>query len=126
VKLKKLDYVVILILTLFTIASFIGTILYSNKKYNEIYVEIEVDGKLYKKVPLENHEEIIKIESAEGTNIIEITQGKVHVEDANCPDKVCVKDGFISKPGQILVCLPNRVLIQIKGQNDDIIDSSTY
>jgi hypothetical protein len=126
VKLKKLDYVVIIILTLFTIASFIGTIFYSNKKYNEVYVEIEVDGKLYKKVPLQNHEEIIKIESAEGVNIIEITQGKVHVEDANCPDKVCVKDGFISKPGQILVCLPNRVLIQIKGQNDDIIDSSTY
>lgn len=125
-KLKKLDYIVIIILTLFTIASFIGTIFYSNKKYNEVYVEIEVDGKLYKKVPLQNHEEIIKIESAEGVNIIEITQGKVHVQDADCPDKVCVKDGFISKPGQILVCLPNRVLIQIKGQNDDIIDSSTY
>jgi hypothetical protein len=125
-KLKKLDYVIIVVLALFTITSFVGTLLNSNRKYNEKYVKIEVDGKLYDTYTLINHEETIKIKTKLGENLIQIKDGKVHVLDADCPDKVCIKDGYISEPGQILVCLPNKVVVEVKGKitNQEIDDSS--
>ena len=42
------------------------------------------------------------------------------MEDADCPDKVCVKTGKIKSPGQTVVCLPHRVVIEITGDNADI------
>ena len=42
------------------------------------------------------------------------------MEDADCPDKVCVKTGKIKKPGQTIVCLPHRTVIEITGDNADI------
>lgn len=126
-KLKKLDYLIIVVLALFTITSFVGTIINSNRKYNEKYVQIEVDGKLYKTYPLLNHEETIKIKTKLGENLIEIKEGKVHILDADCPDKVCIKDGYISEPGQILVCLPNKVVVEVKGKvNTQELDDTSF
>ena len=47
---------------------------------------------------------------------VRVSDGGVAVEHANCPDLVCVKTGEISKPGQAIVCIPNRVSIEIKGE----------
>ncbi|MGO0916151.1 NusG domain II-containing protein, partial [Clostridioides difficile] len=38
----------------------------------------------------------------------------VEIVDASCPDKVCVHTGFINKPSQSIVCIPNRVSIKAK------------
>jgi len=34
--------------------------------------------------------------------------------DSACPDKLCVRSGWISRPKESIVCLPNRVVIEIK------------
>ena len=44
--------------------------------------------------------------------------GSLWVEEADCPDKICEKTGKIRKAGQTIVCLPNRVVIRIKGKGD--------
>ena len=36
---------------------------------------------------------------------------------SGCPDKICVKTGYIKYPGQSAVCLPNRVSIHITGEH---------
>ena len=41
--------------------------------------------------------------------------------DADCSDKLCLEQGYISKPGESIVCLPHRVMIQVIGENDDDI-----
>lgn len=126
-KLKKLDYAIIGALIIITLASSAAALLSTSRKFDNLYVNIEVDGKPYKKVPLNNHTEKIKVKTKLGTNIIDIANGKVHIEEADCPDKICIKDGFISKPGQILVCLPNKVVVQIIGQdNKDNADSIDF
>ena len=125
-KLKKLDYIVIIILILFTIVSFFSTLLVYNKKYDEKYIEIQINGKIYKKVPLENHEEIININNKYGTNSIKISKGKVHILDADCKDKICIKDGYKSNVGEMLVCLPHKLVIQIKGKNKQAVDDTSF
>lgn len=46
---------------------------------------------------------------------IAIEKGMVRVIDSSCPDQTCVHTGKIEKKGQSIICLPNRILIQISG-----------
>jgi hypothetical protein len=49
----------------------------------------------------------------------EIKNGKAAVTHSSCPDKTCVRTGFISKPGQAAVCLPNRIVLSIDNAAQD-------
>ncbi len=50
-----------------------------------------------------------------GATSIEIQDGKVHVLDSDCRNKVCIAAGWISASGQWIICLPNNVFIRIEG-----------
>ena len=52
-----------------------------------------------------------------GTNLIEIKDGRVHVEEADCPNQDCVRQGWIDAAGQQIVCLPHKLTV-------DIVDES--
>lgn len=55
-----------------------------------------------------------------GTNILVIENGKAYLTDANCPDKLCVHQGKISRTGETITCLPNKLTVTVYGaaQND--------
>ncbi|MBL4935238.1 NusG domain II-containing protein [Clostridium sp. YIM B02515] len=119
-KLKPLDIVVIVVLLVIALGSSTAAFINSHRNFNNKYVEIEVKGKLFKKLPLDNSSnERITIDTDLGKNVIEISNGKVRISDADCRDQICIKDGSINKPGDILVCLPHKVVVQIKGENSD-------
>jgi hypothetical protein len=59
-----------------------------------------------------------EVTTALGTNIIEVADGQIRVVDATCTNKDCVHQGPISRPGQTIVCLPNRLVIRIEGSDD--------
>ena len=50
---------------------------------------------------------------------IVIEGGRVCVEEAECPDKICVRTGEISRVGQSIVCVPAEVVIRITGEGSD-------
>ena len=58
-------------------------------------------------------EDEIKIESEEGYNVVKIHNHGAQITEASCPDKVCIHEGFITKPSESIVCLPNKVHIKI-------------
>ncbi len=49
-----------------------------------------------------------------GTNCIVIKDGIVYMDNASCKNQVCVNTGEISKKGESIVCLPNKVIVEIK------------
>ena len=51
-------------------------------------------------------------------NTIEIRDGSVRMSEADCPDKICVKTGRISRSGQSIVCAPHRVTVTITGNSE--------
>lgn len=57
-------------------------------------------------------------------NTITAQPGRIRVESADCPDQVCVDQGWISDGTVPVVCLPNRLVIQIEGGGDGL-DSAT-
>ena len=124
-KLKSLDIVVIVVIILITLGSSAVPFINSRKSVDNKYVEIQVKGKLFKRLPLDNNrDERIPIKTDLGENLIEIKDGKVRILDADCPDQICIKDGSVKNPGSILVCLPHKVVVQIKGDNTDADDLS--
>ena len=76
--------------------------------------EIRVDGKLLKTVQLRpGYREEIRIGGAEHFNIIEVQDRQIRIRDADCPDQICVRTGWVSTVPQQIVCLPWRVVIKV-------------
>lgn len=53
--------------------------------------------------------------------VFEVKEGAVRFRKSDCPDKICVNTGFISKEGQTAVCLPNRLVLRITGNDVDTV-----
>lgn len=49
----------------------------------------------------------------DGYNVIEVREGMIRVVEANCPEQVDVRQGWISSPYESIVCLPHRLVITI-------------
>lgn len=55
-----------------------------------------------------------------GPITVEVVPGKgVHVSDSNCPAKICVHTGWAHKPGEKIVCLPNKLLVEVEGEGQE-------
>lgn len=48
------------------------------------------------------------------TNTIEIDNGKIKMAHANCKNQICVNHKEISKKGESIICLPNKVIVEIE------------
>ena len=49
-----------------------------------------------------------------------IDGGEVWVKDADCPDLVCKHTGKISRGGEVILCAPAGLRIQVRGGGDDV------
>lgn len=54
-----------------------------------------------------------------GTNILVIEDNYAWVEEADCPDELCIKRGKISNVGESIICLPHRLIITIEGEMNE-------
>lgn len=61
-----------------------------------------------------------------GYNKIYVEKNQITIIDANCPDQLCVKTGSLSYQGDIAVCLPHQLMIEIQSEEADQIDSLSY
>lgn len=67
---------------------------------------------------------VINITGPIGPTTIQIEDKRVWVEKASCPQKTCARQGKISRIGESIVCLPNKIVITIEGESD--VDAISY
>lgn len=93
-----------------------------------VNVEIEVDGKLYAKYNLSEitTPKIIEINTQFGNNTLKIFSDGAEMTDSDCKDRLDVKCGKITKVGQIIVCIPNRITVKLCGNDEEKVDKVTY
>lgn len=126
VMIKKNDILLILMLFIIAIVGFIAFRMYNKINTKSPEVVVSIDGKEYGRYPLTKEmEEKITI-SDTAYNVFVITEGKVNMIDASCPDHICVKHHKISQQNESIVCLPNKVVIQIENGEDEQIDGFTH
>ena len=87
-------------------------------------VVVTVDGVAYGTYALDTAQ-TVSITDAEGnvTNELRIENGAADMTGANCPDRLCVHQKPISHPNENLICLPNRVIVTVVGDDSTDIDS---
>lgn len=79
-------------------------------------VIVSVDGNNYGEYPLNTDAEI-EIKNVDGYNVLVIKDGEAYVRDASCPDGICSSHRPIRFNGQSIICLPNKVVIEIRSQD---------
>ena len=80
-------------------------------------VAIRVAGEVFDSCPL-NQEKTITVPQGNHLNKVIIKDGKVQMEEATCHNQLCVKQGTISKVHQRIICIPNRVVVEIVSSTD--------
>ena len=109
-KNKTASILLIAVLTLFVLTPLFFM---SGEKSAAREAVITVDGEAVRRVPLDREEEFEMV-TPYGKNKITVRKGTIRVEDADCPAKICVKRGGISKAGETIACLPHKLLIEVK------------
>ena len=125
--MKKNDLILIAAILVLALVSVAGIRIWqkNNTKSGAVAV-VTVDGVRYGAYPLA--EDITeRIDLADGTyNILVIEDGYADVTEASCPDQICVNHNRIRYSGESIVCLPNKLIVEVEGGEDNGIDGSTY
>ncbi len=58
--------------------------------------------------------------------MFKIDKGRIRVLESNCPKHVCVHTGWISNSGQTIVCVPNKLLVEVKGKQNLKYHAESY
>ncbi|MBP3703179.1 MAG: NusG domain II-containing protein [Lachnospiraceae bacterium] len=128
--LKKKDFFLLTALLLTGVV--LTIIIYMPSHASGNYVQIRQNGKLIKEVPLsdnrkflfyENHTMTDTLDPASTSattkenpspiNVIVIENGEVFMQEADCPDKACVRQGKIRQSGEAIICLPHQLTVEI-------------
>ncbi len=97
---------------------------YLPAKHGELVAVVRVDGEEVSRLAV-NTESLsqITVTIPRGKATIEYGQGKVRVLPLGhivCPNEICWRTGWISIPGQSIVCVPNHMVITLEGATPEV------
>ena len=117
--MKKND---ILLAGIVLIVAALGSLCYRNLgKQTAATITVTVNGDVYGTYSLSKDQEI----SIGKTNRLVIQDGEADMIEADCPDQICVDHKAISKNKESIVCLPNKVIVEVVGGDEASLDAVT-
>lgn len=75
---------------------------------------IRSGGKIFREVPLSRDQQI-EVPGPLGTSIITIEKRKARISSDPSPRQYCVRQGWLQQAGEIAICLPNEVSVELTG-----------
>ena len=93
------------------------------KRDAPLTAKLIVNGEVVETVSLSTLNEDVTKEIA-GCEIL-LTQNGVRFTAADCPDRRCVKQGWLKEAGDTAACVPNRVVVTLE-RDDAEIDVVAY
>lgn len=113
-------YIVVVIVLVFELVMLVWQNIRS--KDNTV-AEIVSDGKVVNTIDLSDIDEAYEFEvrNESGYNKIRAEKGRIAVIEADCPDKVCVNQGYITGGGLPIVCLPHKLTITMGNGSADAV-----
>ena len=82
-------------------------------------MRISVDGQQVARVDLNSVTVAYEMPIGQG-NVLRITPDGVCMAWADCADQVCVHQGELRSAQRPIVCLPNRVVVELDAQDDGV------
>ena len=122
---KKNDLLSIGVLLMVALAAYFWISFFQGANTKNGVAVVTIDDVEYGRFPLVVDTEE-RIEVPDGSyNLLVIQDGKADVTEASCPDGICVNHRAISKQGQSIVCLPNKVVVEIENGEESDLDAVT-
>jgi hypothetical protein len=121
-KVKPLlgDYLVMIVSTIVVI--FLFKTLWSNAPASQLM--IRQGNKVVGTYDLNQNREL-HLHGPLGESHISIAQGKVRFKQSPCTNQYCVHQGWLKLAGQVAICLPNQISLQLIGEKKPY-DSLNY
>lgn len=119
---RRLKNDIVLIVSLLVLISVAALALFLFRAEGDTVV-VTVDGELFGTYSL-REDRTVEIRSGEDYNLLVIEGGRAYVKEASCPDGICSSHRPVSHDGESIICLPNRVVVEIRaesGETPDII-----
>lgn len=85
---------------------------------------IRSGGKIFREVPLSRDQQI-EVPGPLGVSIISIQGRKARIASDPSPRQYCVRQGWLQQAGEIAICLPNEVSVELTGSTKKY-DSLNY
>ncbi|MDK2919530.1 MAG: hypothetical protein PWQ37_2263 [Candidatus Petromonas sp.] len=129
--MKKGDIVIILIVLIIGISNIVF-INVSNSQTDKKYVVIRVDKEVVQKISIDSGtNKIYEFKFGDEIGYVEVRDGKVRMQKMDkriCPQQICSLTGWIEKKHETIVCLPNKISINIEamGDEDEKIDGVSF
>lgn len=83
---------------------------------------VTVDGVEVGRYPLSESREVVIPSEGGGYNLLVLGEGQAYVREASCPDGLCAAHRPVSRTGESILCLPNRVAIRVEGGSQEEVD----
>ncbi|HYR05843.1 MAG TPA: NusG domain II-containing protein [Gallionella sp.] len=87
-------------------------------------VIIRSGGKIFREVPLSRDQQI-EVPGPLGTSVITIEKRRARISSDPSPRQYCVRQGWLQQAGEIAICLPNEVSVELIGSRKKY-DSLNY
>ena len=113
--MKRRDW--ILIGAILALAAVLAAVFYFQKRLapeeGTAVVTVTIDGELYGAYALSEDREV-DIDTRYGHNHLSIRDGSAQVTEADCPDGICVQQGWLSDQAMPIVCMPHGLVISVR------------
>ena len=107
--LTLLDVIVIILVVIFSLVIILTSFFSAtgNKVLISVDEKVIAEHSLYTNIKKE-------VKTKYGVNTVEILNGECFVSDSDCRDAICINRGKINKVGESIVCLPHKLIVEIK------------
>lgn len=96
----------------------LGAYLTMNMRAETDIVNISEDGRVIRTLDLSHVDKAYTIDL--GGNILLVERDGVTMSEADCPDKLCVKQGKLKNGFGAIVCLPNKIMVEFSSSDTDV------
>lgn len=120
----RCDIVVVAVILAIALLTFLIPY-YINEKRVGSKVIILQNGEETGSYNLSENDTVIVCGEDGGYNLILISNSEVRVTDADCPDKLCIRQREISRNGESIICLPHKLVVMIESPEESDLDAVT-
>ncbi len=121
VERKYFSFFDIGIIVIVLIVSAVSLISQLNKPTDNLNCVVKVSGEQVYSISLDDIDATQEyyVDSQYPLTVV-LSNDKVYVHSATCPDKLCEHSGAIKRAGQSVVCLPSKVSVTLKSTNSTL------
>ena len=111
--MKKKDIIIIALALLAALALYLVSQVSLGAQASVVVVTVDGEEVLRRPLAMEERYEIAQDDGS--LNVIRVQDGAVWMEEANCRDGLCIRQGRMRNGAKTIVCLPHKVVVQLKG-----------